>query len=242
MLSGTVSPDSSGSPEEPIAFAAAAGTSAFACDALRVTPVARHPEDWRNACLGQPGAGVAAALKLSISILVALTAVNAHAAERSAQFAAGLTYYTAAEFKKAASVFRPLCDAGNDAEACYWTGTADERMADGIIPFGCRSGMKARQYFLKANADCSRSALREVAGILSSVPKSDAEYDLMRARLEEEARLDASMNDRLGRIFLIIPRAAYRLATLPGEAFVRQQRVAGASPNRPAWISARPEQ
>jgi hypothetical protein len=39
--------------------------------------------------------------------------------------------------------------------------------------------------FLLDNADCSRAALREAAGIFSGMAVSDPEYDWMRGRLEQ---------------------------------------------------------
>jgi hypothetical protein len=113
-----------------------------------------------------------------------------------------------------------------------------QRLADIAMPFGGKSNAKARAYLMKATklmpshpeyrdalfnflldtAHCSRTALRDAAGILSTTPKSDAGYIDMRRRFEQERRLNSSANARLGKVFLILPRATYRIAALPASA------------------------
>jgi hypothetical protein len=158
-----------------------------------------------------------------------------HAAEQNGQVATGRDYYAKADFKKAAARFQLLCNNDDDAEACYWTGLSYERLADVRMPFGCKTDFKAHQYlskatklapqrreyrdalfnFLLSTSDCSRTALREAAGILSTIPESDPEYRQMSRRLEDEKLFRASAGAQLGRLFLMIPRATYSMAALP---------------------------
>jgi hypothetical protein len=173
---------------------------------------------------------------IAATSLLAITAFSAQAAELNRDFLAGRDYYMEAEFKKAAVRFQASCTANNDAEACYWTGLSYERMADTQTPFGCWTDAKAHRYlamavklapglaayrdalfdFLLDTADCSRTALREAAGILSATPQSDPGYDRMRSRLEQERHANGSVDARLARLFLSVPRATYRIAALPG--------------------------
>jgi len=179
-------------------------------------------------------------MKLTVSILIAFAGLHAQTASRSREFATGRDYYAATDFKKAAAYFQVRCESDGDAEACYWTGLSYERQADVSFPFGCRIDTKAHRYFANAmdlapgrtlyrdaffdfllsTADCSRTALREAAGILSAVPESDPDYDHMRRRLVQESRFHGSADARLANLFLLIPRATYGLAVLPG-ALVR---------------------
>lgn len=174
-------------------------------------------------------------MKSTIWTVIALAAICAHAAERTTEFAAGRDYYAAAEFGKAANRFRFSCDTANDAEACYWAGVSYDRLADIHMPFGCRTEAKAHRYLLKAtqmapevsiyraalfdflldDADCSRTALPEAAAMLSGTPGSDPDYNLMRIRFQQASRESASADVRLGKLFLIVPRAAYRVAAFP---------------------------
>jgi hypothetical protein len=181
-------------------------------------------------------------MKVRLPIALALVALHAAAAAQSREFAAGLQYYEQAEFGKAAVNFQFLCNSGGNAEACYWTGIAYERLADTRVPFGCRTAAKAPPYFTKAmalapgrpdfrdalfdfllnHADCSRTALWEAAGILSMVPPSDPGYELLRDRLIEAAHWNRSLELRLSDLFLAVPRATYRVAALPGAALSRR--------------------
>ena len=185
-------------------------------------------------------------MRLRLSILVALTSLYAQADDRDGEIAAGRRYYAEAEFKKAAARFEVLCNSNNDAEACYWAGVSYERLADVRTPFGCKTEAKAHQYFSKAmklmpglriyrdalfnfllnTSDCSRTALREAAGILSAMPESDPDYGENSRRLEEERRFHASAGARLGRLFLMLPRATYDIATLPGSVLTDRGRPA----------------
>jgi hypothetical protein len=175
-------------------------------------------------------------MKLTISLVLACAALNAGAAQKSSEFDAGLRYYEAAEFRKAAAHFQIPCSVDGNAEACYWTGISYERLADTRTPFGCGIDTKARQYlrqavklaperpayreaffdFLLDTAGCSRTALQEAAELLAATPERGAGYDWMRSRLEEERRDKASVSGRLGRLLLVVPRAAYRAGALPG--------------------------
>jgi hypothetical protein len=172
-------------------------------------------------------------MRLLVSIAISVTALGA-ASPQDRAFAAGRHYYQEAEFGKAAASFRAACDSDANAEACYWTGLSYERLADTRIPFGCRTDAKASQYFRKAvalapergayrdgffefllnTADCSRTGLREAAALLS---ESDPEFEWMRTRLEEARNRNGSAEERLGRLFLMVPRAAVRVAALPAE-------------------------
>ena len=173
-------------------------------------------------------------MRLSLCIVMALT-LTAQAAERNRAFEAGRDYYMLADFKKAAAFFQVFCNTKDDAEACYWTGMSYERQADVSTPFGCKSDAKAHEYFSKAmklapglpayrdalfdflldTGDCSRKALREAAGMLSAMPESDPDYSVMRSRLEEARHQNASWNERLATLFLIVPRTTSRIAALP---------------------------
>jgi hypothetical protein len=189
-------------------------------------------------------------LKLGLSLVAALGALHAQDGGQNREFTAGRAFYAEAEFGKAAPHFRVPCNTDNDAEACYWTGLSYERLADTRMPFGCKTYAKAHEYLSKAralapgrllyrdalfdfllnSADCSRTALREAAYILSTMPESDPDRDLMLSRLEEERHLNASLNARLAKLFLAIPRLTYRVAALPGEALKNRGAVSGCGP------------
>jgi tetratricopeptide (TPR) repeat protein len=170
-------------------------------------------------------------MRLILSIAMAVTALGA-ASPQEREFAEGKRYYQEGEFGKAAARFRAACESDANVEACYWTGLSYERLADTRIPFGCRTDAKAREYFRKAvalaperrayrdgffefllnTADCSRAGLREAAALLA---ESDPEYDGMRSRLEDARRQNGSTEERLGRLFLMVPRATVQVAALP---------------------------
>jgi hypothetical protein len=176
------------------------------------------------------------------STLLALLvcALHAPAAETERSFAAGQKYYLDAEFRKAAVQFESVCKAGHNAEACYWAALSYEHLSDIAIPFGCKQNAKARVYLNEAarlaparslyrealfdllldSAECSRAALRDAAAILSATPEADPEYSHMLRRLQMERRWNSSGDALLGRLFLLVPRAAHRVATLPAQAKV----------------------
>jgi hypothetical protein len=174
-------------------------------------------------------------MKMLFSILAGFAVLSAQAAEQNREFDSGRDYYAKADFKKAASVFQAACNTSNDAEACFWTGVSYERLADVRMPFGCRTDAKARQYLSKAlnlaphrreyrntlfdfllNAsDCLRTGLREAGEMLSAMPESDPDYDFMHQRLESAKRFHGSAGARLAAMFLLIPREAYDLGSLP---------------------------
>jgi len=155
--------------------------------------------------------------------LILLLAASAFGAQ---PFAAGKEYYLAGEFRKAATYFQSACVTDNDAEACYWAGLAHEKMADISVPFGCRANHRAHDLLLKAtqlnpkqleyrraffefllnSADCSRTALREAAGMLVEMPESDPDYLEMSHRLEVEKRVKPSVEERLAKLILAAPR------------------------------------
>jgi hypothetical protein len=70
--------------------------------------------------------------------------------------------------------------------------------------------------FLLSTTDCSRTGLREAAGMLSAVPQSDPNYNQMSWRLEDERCFRSSAGERLASLFLVIPRATYSMAALSG--------------------------
>ena len=54
--------------------------------------------------------------------------------------------------------------------------------------------------------------------MLIGMPDSDPEYNLMRIRFEQASDGNASAGAFLGKLFLIGPRATYRVAGLPAAA------------------------
>ena len=174
-------------------------------------------------------------MKSTLLALLVFGAVHAPAAEPERSFAAGQKYYLDAEFRKAAVQFESVCNAGQNAEACYWTALSYERLSDIALPFGCKQNAKARVYLSEAarlaparplyrdalfdllldSADCSRAALRQAAAILSETPEADPEYSHMLRRLQMERRWNSSADALLGRLFRLVPSAAHRVATLP---------------------------
>lgn len=167
-------------------------------------------------------------MKLHFALLAAVTMLNVEAVEQNRNDAKARGYYRSAEFSKAAAGFGALCKSNDDADACYWAGLSYEKLADTATPFGCNANAKAHNYYLRTlklspadpvyrdaffsfllnTADCSRTALKEAAGILSTTPASDSERASMIGRLETARRLNGSADERLARFFLILPRAA----------------------------------
>ena len=171
-------------------------------------------------------------MRVRLGIVIALTALCAPAAERDPAFVSARDHYTNADFRRAAAGFQFLCNINKHAEACYWAGLSYERLADIAMPFGCRIEAKARGYYSQAvkleprlpvyrdalfdfllnTADCSRTALRDAAAMLSAVRESDPDFDHKSRRLEQELHRNTSSDAHLARIFLIVPRATYRMA------------------------------
>ena len=180
-------------------------------------------------------ARLTAVLLTAISAAVPAAASGAAAAvvDAKAEIAAGRKEYMEGEFRKAAAHFaaatrlRP-----EDAGAFYWAGIAYERMADIATPFGGRLLGRARGYlrsaarlapesreyrqalfdFLLDSSDSSRSALPEAAALLETVAASDPDRDAMCRRLAEQRKANSSAEARLGRMLLLAPRGAARMA------------------------------
>jgi tetratricopeptide (TPR) repeat protein len=186
-------------------------------------------------------------MKLYFSVLILLGAVSSEASGQGSVLAAGRAYYTEGEFKKAVAHFRLALKVNpNDAESNYWMGMSYQALADIAFPFAGKYTSKARVYltratelapgrldyrrelfeFLLDSAGSSRAALRQAEDLLRTVPESDPDYSYMRQQFGEERRANASADARLGRLFLAIPRATYRLSELPVSALL-SQRVAG---------------
>jgi tetratricopeptide (TPR) repeat protein len=178
-------------------------------------------------------------MKVTSTILTLLAAFSGPAAGQRSEIETGRGYYTEGEFKKAAAHFQLALRTGKDnAESYYWMGMSYQRLSDIAIPFGGRYNAKARICLTKAvelaptrpdyrgelfeflldPAASSRSALRQAEGILQTTSESDPDYSSMRARFESESKAGPSAEARLGRLFLAVPRAAYRIAELPAAA------------------------
>ena len=178
-------------------------------------------------------------MKPILIVPIVLAGFGGQAAGQASEFAAGRAYYAGGEFGRAAAHFRLALKAHpNDAEACYWTGMSYQRLAAAATPFGGKYNSKARDYltqattlapgrpdfrlalfdFLLDSADSSRTALRHAAGILLSVPESDPDYSDMRRRFDFERKVNSSAAARLRILYLTVPQAAYRIATLPASA------------------------
>ena len=177
-------------------------------------------------------------MESTLLALFVLGVLHAPAAEPERSFSAGQTYYLDAEFRKAAVQFESVCNAGHNAEACYWAALSYERLSDIAMPFGCKQNAKARAYLnqatrlaparslyrealfdlLLASADCSRAALRDAAAMLFAMPEADPQYSHMLRRLNIERRWNSSGEVRLGRLFLLVPRVVHGVAALPAHA------------------------
>ena len=178
-------------------------------------------------------------MKLSLFVLTLLAGLGAEGASQASEFATGRAYYMEGEFKKAVAHFQLALNANpNDAESYYWIGRSYQVLADIQSPFDYKYNSKARIYLMKAvelaprrsdyrrelfdflvdSAGSSRAALREAADLLGTVRELDPEYSYMRRRFDPERRANASADARLGRLFLIVPRAAYGIAALPASA------------------------
>ena len=178
-------------------------------------------------------------MKLTLIVLMLLAVPGGKAADQQSEFAIGRAYYTEGEFKKAVAHFQLALRVNpNDPATCYWMGMSYQVLADIAAPFDARYNSKARVYLTKAvelapsrpdyrrelfdflldSAGSSRTTLRQAAGILVTVSESDPDYICMRRRFEQQSRVNASAEARLGRLFLAVPRAAYRIAELPASA------------------------
>jgi tetratricopeptide (TPR) repeat protein len=174
---------------------------------------------------------------LIVPILLGLLAGEAHALP--SEFATGRTYYAEGEFRKAVAHFQlALKTNPDDAESYYWIGSSYRMLADIAAPFDRKYKSKARVNLTKAmdlapsrldyrrelfnflvdSAGSSRAALRQAAAILRTLSESDPEYTYMHQRFEQESRANSSVDARLGRLFLAVPRAVYRIAELPASA------------------------
>jgi tetratricopeptide (TPR) repeat protein len=178
-------------------------------------------------------------MRIPLTILTLLATFSGPAAGQRSEIATGRAYYTEGEFKKAAEHFQLALKADpSNAEPYYWMGMSYQRLADIALPFGGRYNAKARIFltravelaparpdyrgelfeFLLDPAASSRGAMRQAAAILQTTSESDPDYSYMRGRFESESKANSSAEARLGRLFLAVPRAAYRIAELPAAA------------------------
>jgi tetratricopeptide (TPR) repeat protein len=183
--------------------------------------------------------------KLYLSVLMLLGALGSEASGQGSELAAGRAYYTEGEFKKAVAHFGLALKVNpNDAESNYWMGMSYQVLANIAFPFAGKYTSKARVYltratelapgrldyrrelfeFLLDSAGSSRAALRQAEDLLRTVPEADPDYSYMRQQLEEERKANTSADARLGRLFLAIPRATYRLSELPVSALLSKER------------------
>jgi hypothetical protein len=75
--------------------------------------------------------------------------------------------------------------------------------------------------------------LRQAEGILQATSEADPGYAHMRERFESENKANSSAEARLGRLFLAVPQAAYRIAELPVAAISNRREA------RPAKVALR---
>lgn len=189
-------------------------------------------------------------MKLKLSVLLLFAGLGSAAAGQQSEFAIGRTYYREGQFKNAAAHLQLALAANpDDAEACYWIGMSYQMLADIAAPFDRSYNWKARVYLTKAtelaptrpdyrgelfnflldSAGSSRAARRQAEGILRTVPESDPEYTCMHRRFEQESRANSAVDARLGRLFLAVPRAAYRIAEMPASALSNRSEPAPAA-------------
>ena len=179
------------------------------------------------------------------AIAILLASFSGRAAGQHTELEVGRAYYTEGEFKLAAAHFElaltrepALTGAPKTAECYYWMGMSYQRLADIALPFGGKYNAKARVSLTKAlelapgcrdyrrelfeflldPAVSSREASRQAAAILLAMPESDPDYGEMRQRFNSETKANMSKDDRLGRVFLAVPQAAFRIVELPGAA------------------------
>ena len=182
---------------------------------------------------------------LSISVLLAVSVLRLDSVQRDDNLVVGREYYAKAEFRKAAAHLQAACTKNSVADACYWAGMSYETLGDIATPFGCSMNSKAHVYFAKAldlapgnriyrnalfafllnEADCSRKALREASALLSATPKSDPDYSDMQQRLDDARRFNRSVDVQVGKLFLLVPRTSYHMATATAAALPRHRRT-----------------
>lgn len=182
---------------------------------------------------------VTKSMKPNLIVSIALVLIGAPAAGQRSEFATGRACYTGGKFKEAATHFQQAIRTNpDDAEAYYWMGMSYQVLADIAAPFNGKYISKARASLTKAmelapgrpdygrelfdflldSAGSSRAARRQAASMLLTLSESDPDYRYMRGRFEEERRANSSVSARLGRLFLAVPRASYRIAELPASA------------------------
>lgn len=181
-------------------------------------------------------------MKINGTMLTLLAVFSGPLAAQRPEIETGRAYYMHGEFKKAAAQFQlALKTHPENAESYYWMGMSYQRLADIALPFGGGYNGKARVCLTKAMelapdrpdyrrelfeflldpAGGSRAALRQAAAILEMTPESDLDYDEMRLRLQSESKANSSAEARLGRVFLALPQAAYRVMELPAAVLSR---------------------
>ena len=191
------------------------------------------PDFWR--AFGRFARPSVAALFLILAA-TPLTAASISRTSLPPARSAGKAYYRDGEFKKAAAQFRRAVEIDPfDAESHYWMGMSYEKLADIAVPFDGRYRAKARMCLKRAmelapdraiyrrelfeallDVDGASSAsFRQAAGILRAVPESDPDHRYMAERLATETKENSAMEARLTRVFLAVPRAAYRIADVP---------------------------
>src|SRR5258706_1119538 len=174
-------------------------------------------------------------MTLKLSSMILLAALGASAASLRSECATGRACYIEGEFKKAVTHFQLALKANPaDADSYYWIGMSYQGLADIAYPFAGTYASEARlnltratelapgrlDYrrelfeFLLNSGGSSRSALRQAAGILRPVAPNDPDYQRMRQQFAQASQAYASADARLGRLFLAVPRAAYRIAAV----------------------------
>jgi tetratricopeptide (TPR) repeat protein len=189
-------------------------------------------------------------MTLKLSSLILLAALGVNAASLQSECATGRACYTEGEFKKAVTHFElALKTNPADADSYYWIGMSYQAQADIAFPFARKYASKARLNLTRAtelapgrldyrrelfecllnSAGSSRSALQQAAGILRAVALNDPDYERMRQQFDEARKAYASADARLGRFFLAVPRAAYRIAEVAAPAPSTRTTPSGAS-------------
>jgi tetratricopeptide (TPR) repeat protein len=176
---------------------------------------------------------------LLVLMMMMIASLVGQAAGQQSEFATGRAYYVEGEFRKAATHFHlALKTNPNDAGTYYWMGMSYQVLADIATPFGGKYNSKARLYLTKAvelapsrpdyrrelfdflvdSANSSGTALKQAAGILQTMSECDPDYGYMRRRFEHRSGSNSSAEAILGSLFLVAPRAVYRIAELPASA------------------------
>src|SRR6266436_3108249 len=152
-------------------------------------------------------------MKFYFFLLIFLAALSCEAASQASEFATGRAYYTEGEFKKAAAHFQLALKVNpDDAESYYWMGMSYQVLADIAFPFAGRYNSKARICLTKAmelaptrsdyrrelfdflvdSVGSSRTALRQAADLMRTVPEPDHDYNYMHRRFELASKVNAS--------------------------------------------------